>query len=75
VNEEHGRSPWNGSTLRFNEVNLGCLPFPTDERTKNNHSYYKIYFVLLSIHTAVAAVEKICKYGSSLTYSMVQSPS
>lgn len=58
----------NGSTARLNEVNLGCLPFPTDERTNNNHSYYKIYFVLLSVHTAIAVAEKACKYGGYLVY-------
>ena len=54
---------WERKFDKTYEVNLGCLPFPTDERTNNNHSYYKIYFVLFSIYTAVAAIEKIRKYG------------
>jgi hypothetical protein len=46
------------------EVNVGCLPFPTDKRTNNNRNYYKIYFVIFSIYTAVSAIENICNYGS-----------
>jgi len=62
-------------------MNPRCLPFRTDKRTNNNHSYNKIYFVLLSIQTAGAAVEKYVSMavtyytknvikGSSITFKL-----
>jgi len=37
---------WERKYDKTYEVNLGCLPFPTDERTNNSHIYYKIYLVI-----------------------------